>query len=251
VDNRTKRNLKQPDQFIAITESGIGWASSHRQTTIIAVASAVAFILLLAGGITLYQHRSNAAATAFGAAMETYNTPLATPGQAVPPGMKTYTSAAERANAANAAFVSVAHQYGMERSGKLAQYFAGLTYMEEGQNGSAEDTLKKVAGDFDKDIAALGKLALAQLYQQTGRDAQATDLYNELTKSNATTVPSGLAQLQLAAMYNSEGKVSEARTIYAKLKDSDKDKKGNPGPAGTIAEEKLNPKAAAPALPQQ
>jgi lipopolysaccharide biosynthesis regulator YciM len=173
-----------------------------------------------------------------------------TPGQAVPPGMKTYTSAVDRAKAANAQFVAVAQQYGMERSGKLAQYFAGLTYMEEGQNGSAEDALKKVAGDWNKDLAALGKLALAQLYQQTGRDSMAADLYNELTKANATTVPGGLAQLQLADMYNAEGKIADARTIYAKLKDSDKDKKGNPGPAGAIAEEKLNPKPQAPALPQ-
>jgi hypothetical protein len=49
-------------------------------------------------------------------------------------------------------------------------------------------------------------------------------------------------------MYTSEGKIAEARLIYAQLKDSDKDKKGNPGPAGTIAEEKLNPKAQTAAL---
>ena len=32
--------------------------------------------------------------------------------------------------------------------------------------------------------------------------------------------------------------------MYAKLKDGDKDSKGNPGPAGSIAAEKLNPKPA-------
>ena len=42
--------------------------------------------------------------------------------------------------------------------------------MEEGQYGPAEDALKKTAGSWDGGLAALGKMALAGLYQQTGRD---------------------------------------------------------------------------------
>jgi predicted negative regulator of RcsB-dependent stress response len=246
VDNATKHNLKKPDQFVSMTEGGIDWASHNRQKAITAAVVVVALILVIVGGYSWFEHRSNAAATAFGEAMETYNTPLVTPGQQVPPGMKTYTSASDRASAANKQFASVAQQYGMTRPGKLAQYFSGLTYMEEGQNGSAEDTLKKVAGSWDKDLSALGKMSLAQLYQQTGRDSQAADIYKELSNGKAITVPSGLAQLQLADMYTTEGKTADARAIYAKLKDSDKDKKGNPGPAGSIAEQKLNPKAQGP-----
>ena len=58
--------------------------------------------------------------------------------------------------------------------------------------------------------------------------------------------------MQLADLYNTEGNTAKAKEIYAKLKDNDKDKQGNPGPAGAIAAEKLNPKAAAggPELPQ-
>jgi lipopolysaccharide biosynthesis regulator YciM len=139
----------------------------------------------------------------------------------------------------------VAHQYGLTKAGKLALYFAGLTYMEEGQNGPAEDALKQVAGSWDTGIAGLGKMALAGLYRQTGRDAQAVDLYNELAKGNTVTVPAGLAQIQLAELYQSEGKTEEARKIYSALKDNDKDSKGKPGPAAQVATEKLNPKAAA------
>jgi lipopolysaccharide biosynthesis regulator YciM len=141
----------------------------------------------------------------------------------------------------------VAQQYGWTQAGKLAQYFTGLTYMEEGQNGPAEDALKKTAGSWDSGLAALSKMALAGLYQQTGRDAQAIDLYNELAKGKATTVPPGLAQIQLAELYQSEGKTEEARKIYATLKDNDKDAKGKPGSAAQVATEKLNPQAAAPA----
>ena len=137
--------------------------------------------------------------------------------------------------------MGVANKYGMTPDGKVARYFGGLTYMEEGQNASAESTLKQVAGGWNGDLAALAKLSLAQLYRQTGRDPQAIDLYNELTAKPTSTVPGGLAQLQLAELYETQGKPELAKKIYAQLKDKDPK-----GPAGMIAAQKLNPGAHRP-----
>lgn len=244
MDNATKRELKKQDQFHTITEHGVEWANRNRQTAIVSAAAVVVLILAIVGGYVLFQHRSTAASTAFGAAMQTYQTPVATPGQSLPPGTKSYATVSERAAAANAQFQSVAQQYGLTQSGKLALYFVGLTYMEEGQNGPAEDAFKKTAGSWSHDLAALGKFSLAQLYEQTGRDSQAVDLFNELSNGKASTVPPGLAQIQLAELYSAEGKTDKAKEVYAKLKDKDKDAKGNPGVAGSIAAEKLNPQPA-------
>lgn len=241
MDNATKRQLKKQDQFVAITGEGVEWAGKHRQTVILYAVVAVVVILAAVGGYSLYESRSAAAETAFGAAMETYQTPLVNPSQPLPPSMKTFPDAKSRAAAANAQFAQVAKQYGLTKSGKLALYFTGLTYMEESQNGPAEETLKKVAGSWDSGLAALAKVSLAQLYQQTGRDQQAINLYNELAKTNAATVPAGLAQIQLAELYQSQGKTEQARKIYAEIKDKDKTSKGKPGAAAEIAEEKLNP----------
>ena len=248
MNNATKQQLKKPDQFVSLTEHGIAWAGKNRQTAALAAALVLLAILGSVGGYVEFEHRSSAAATAFGAAMQVYQTPLAASGQPLPPGMKSYATATERAAAANAQFSAIAHQYGLTSSGRMALYFAGLTFTEEGQNGSAEATLKKVAGSWDRDLAASAKLALAQLYQQTGRDALAVDVYNQLANGHATTVPPYLAQLQLAEMYTTEGKNDMAKAIYAKIKDQDKDAKGDPGPAATVAKEKLDPK---PTGPQQ
>jgi tetratricopeptide (TPR) repeat protein len=196
----------------------------------------LAVIVVVVVGFVVYNQRSEQAATAFGAAMAAYQTPIAQPGQPVPPGVKTFPSAVERAKAANAQFLAAADKYGLTPDGKLSLYFAGLTYIEAGQNASAEDALKKVAGGWNKDLSALAKLALAQLYRQTGRDAQAIDLYNQLTAKPSTTVSAGLAQLQLAELYESEGNPAEAKKIYAKLKDQDPK-----GVVGMDAAQKLNP----------
>ncbi len=239
MDQQTKAALKQ-DHFVETTAHGLSWASENRRSVITTVAILLAVIVLAAGGGVLYSHRSEQASTAFGAAMQAYQTPLAQPGQAVPPGVKTFPSVLERAKAANAQFLAVANQYGLTPDGKLSLYFAGLTYIEAGQNGPAEDTLKKVAGGWNKDLSALAKLSLAQLYRQTGRDQQAIDLYNQLDAKPTSTVPAGLAKLQLAELYESEGKPAEAKKIYAALKD--KDAKGT---IGMMAAQKLNPAPAA------
>jgi len=244
VDNAEKRRLKKQDKFHELTGESLQWAESHRQKTIVGAVTLVAVVLAVVGGYSWYTSRSAAAETALGAAMQTYQTPLVTAEQPAPPGMKTYPDAKSRAAAANAQFVQVASQYGWLKPGKLAEYFAGLTYAEEGKNDQAVETLKKVADSWDGPLSALGKMALAEVYQQTSRDAQAIDLYNELVKANAATVPANTAKLQLAELYESEGKTAEARKIYAELKDKDKDSKGKPGAASQIASEKLNPQPA-------
>lgn len=245
MDQQTRQALKH-DQFVDTTKHGLEWATENRHSVIVTSAILVATIIVVVVGVVIYNSRANQASVAFGAAMQAYQTPLAAPGQAVPPGVKTYASIAERAKAANDLFMGVADKYSMTPDGRVARYFGGLTYMEEGQNAPAESTLKQVASGWNSDLGALAKLSLAQLYRQTNRDSQAIDLYNELTAKPTTTVPPGLAQLQLAELYESESKPEMAKKIYAQLKDKDAK-----GPAGMLAAQKLNPAPAGPAVQQQ
>jgi predicted negative regulator of RcsB-dependent stress response len=246
VDHATKRQLKKQDQFITVTEQSIAWVDQNRQIAIVMGVIAVVLILVLVGGYTIFQHRSEAAATAFGDAMATYQRPINDGSQPLPPGTKSFPSAKARAAAANGQFLAVANKYGMTNPGKLAEYFVGVTYMDEGNNAAAEAALKKVSGSWNGDVAALGKMALAGVYEQTNRNAQAETLLEDLGKGHATTVPPFLAQIQLGELYQSEGKMAEAKRVWAEVKDKDKDAKGNPGPAGEIASEKLNPQAPVP-----
>ena len=247
MDQQTRQALKR-DKFVSTTNQGLEWASENREQAMKYGIAAAAVIVLLIIWAVVYHSRSASAAAALGDAMQTYQTPLANPQQPAPEGIKTFSSIAERAKAANAQFVAVADKYGMTAAGENAEYFAGLTYEDAGQNQQAEDALKKVAGSWNSRLASLGKFALAQLYRNTNRDAQAIDLYNQLSAKPTDTVPYGMAQLTLADLYNAEGKTDEAKKIYASLKDKD-----SKGPAGEIAAQKLNPAAAAegaPGLPQ-
>ncbi len=125
----------------------------------------------------------------------------------------------------------------MLAAGKKAQYFAGLTYEDLGQNGSAESELKSAAGSFDSNLSSLAKLALASFYHRTGRDGQAIEVYNGLIAKPSQTVPAYTSELALADLYSAAGKTDQARQMWAKVKDADKT-----GPAGSMAAEKLAPK---------
>jgi len=231
VDTQTRHALKK-DKFAQAAASSASWVNVHRSTVVRwSITAAVALVVVI-GGLIFSSVRSSQANDALGAAMDIYNTPLAVPGE--PAQSDTYATAADRAKAANTQFVSVADKYGWTRQGKMARYFAGITDQELGQTASAESALQSVADSWDRNLANLAKVALAGIYQQTGRDSQALDLYNQIIAKPSTTVSAAVAQLDLAEMYAAEGKRDQARTLWAKVQDSDKE-----GAAGQIAAQKL------------
>ena len=231
MDTQTRHALKQ-DKFAQATASSVSWIGEHRSGVLRWAIGAVAALAVVIGALIFWSMQRSAAEIALGDAMDAYGAPLNMPGVPAEPGF--YNSAAERSKAANQKFTDVAKQYGWLPEGAKAHYFAGITYQQLSQTGTAESELKTAAGAWDRDTANLAKLALAGLYHQTGRDSQAIDLYNELISKPSTTVTAATAQLALADLYVAEGKKDQARVLWGKLKDADKD-----GMAGSIAAQKL------------
>ena len=231
MDTKTRHALKK-DKFAQAAASSADWISGHREGVMRWVITAGVVVVLCIAALVYWNVRSSAAALALGAALDVYDTPLAQPG--APPEAGVYSTSAARAKEANREFVAVAHNFGWLPEGAQARYFAGVTYEEMGENGNAETELKSAAGSWNHNLSNLAKLALAGLYQQTNRDSEAVELYNELTAKPSDTVSAGVAQLDLADLYASEGKQDQARAIWAKVKDTDKD-----GAAGSIAAQKL------------
>lgn len=188
----------------------------------IRLAIGVVALLVIVGVFAFFSsHRSEAASNALAEAMQTYDAPIATPEQPVPPGTRSFTSLEERAKAANAQFAAVADKYGSTDAGRNALYLQGVTAMQAGQNASAEALLKKSGDSWNHDIATLSQMALAGLYRSTARESLAVELYNKVIAKPSTLVPAGLAQLELADMYSANGKAAEAKKIYAQIKDKD------------------------------
>ena len=231
MDTQTRHALKS-DSFAQATAASVDWLSEHRSGALRWVIGSVVVLAVVVGGLVCWKLRSQAAATALNAALDTYSTPLAQPGAPAVPG--TYATAAERAKVAHQQFADVAAKYSLTPEATRAHYFAGVTAADLGQNGSAESELKIAAGAMDHDVANLAKLALATLYHQTSRDSQAEEQFNQIIAKPSETVTANTAKLDLADLYNAEGRQDQARKIWAQIKDADKD-----GIAGAIAGQKL------------
>ncbi len=231
MDTQTRHALKK-DKFAEATATSVNWLSGHR-AGVVRWAVSIAVVVVVGVSVLIFWNvRSSSADAALGAALDVYTAPLAEPGAPAMDGV--YATSQDRAKAANQKFLAVADQYGSMPQSSKAHYFAGVTYEELGQNGPAETELKTAADSWNHDLANLAKLALAGLYQQTGRSAQAVDLYNAIVAKPSKTVTASVAQLDLADLYAATGKPDQARALWAKVKDADKQ-----GAAGAIAAQKL------------
>lgn len=183
---------------------------------------AIVVVVLVGAAIAItYNLRANAASAALADAMQVLDTPVSTPDQPTPPSVKSFGSTAERARAAAAQFGTVADKYGSTPAGRNALYLQAVSTLEAGDKGTAETLLKKSADSWNGDVSTLSQMALAGLYHDTGRDAQAIDTYKKVAGKPSTLVPAGLARLDLAALYESTGKSADAKKIYAEIKDKD------------------------------
>jgi predicted negative regulator of RcsB-dependent stress response len=231
VDTQTRHALKG-DKFAQATKTSVNWVSGHRSGVLRWVIGAAVVLILGVAFVVFWNVREASADAALGAALDVYSAPLAVPGAPAQTGV--YATIPERSKAANQQFAAVAQQYGWLPQGAKAHYFAGVTDQELGQTSAAESELKAAADSWDRNLSNLAKVALASVYHQTGRDAQAIDIYNAIIAKPSDTVSASVAQLDLADLYAATGKQAQARALWAKLKDSDKD-----GAACSIAAQKL------------
>jgi tetratricopeptide (TPR) repeat protein len=232
VDTQTRHALKQ-DKFVNVTTSGLEWIGEHRSHVVAWVVGVALAAAIVVGSLVVYQKREAAANQLLGQAMDIYETPLTQPNQPAEPGMKTYATAADRAKAAYPLYRQAADQYSWLTAGEMARYFAGATELDMGQQSAAEADLEKATHASNGNLAALAKIALANLYAQTGRNAQAVTLFQDVIAHPTTTVPKAEAQLQLAGLYETT-QPQEARRLYAEIKDQNKETE-----AGQIASQKL------------
>lgn len=234
MQSYTRRQLKE-DKFAKGTQEAVHWATEHRSLLIWAVGAVVILAVIVVGLLTWNSRQTERANVDLSKALETLNAPLR-PANAPAPtdtAFKSFANSTERGKQAEKELKNVADQFPHTKPGKIAAYLAGTAAAQAGDNAGAEQQLKTMADSSDKDVAALAKLALANLYRTTNRPGDAARVYKDLTDHPTETVPKGEAQLQLAETYEASDP-KEAATLYQQIQ------KENPNSmAAQIAASKL------------
>jgi len=217
VRAETRHQLKE-DRFSKATLEAAGnaahWTAEHQAKLIAAVIAVVVIAGIAFGGWYYISAQDEKASGEFSTAVRTFETPVRPAGVPPQPGYDSFGSPQERATAARKQFQDIVDKYPRTHTADMARYFVGLTSEHLRDTAAAEKNLQEVASSSNADLAALGKFALAALYREENKDAQAIDLYKQLTDKPTLVVSKPTVQLELAGLYESQQKPDEAKKIY-------------------------------------
>ena len=194
------RHQLKRDRFAETTTETMHWAVEHRSRLVLYGSVAVAIVLLALTFYAVRRSQEQAAGLALANAMEIYGAPIVPVGTPAQPGITMFNSAKDRSTAANAEFRKIADKYSTQ-SGKIARYMEGVTYGEVGDYGNAEKELKDVVSHGNSDLSNLAKFALASVYRQSNREADAISVYQDLEAHPSQSIGKPMADLELASIY--------------------------------------------------
>jgi tetratricopeptide (TPR) repeat protein len=220
VRAETRHQLKE-DRFskatIQAAEKTVHWTVEHQSTLTVAAIVVLVVAAIVLGGWYYLNTQDEKASGELSTAVRTFDAPVRPAGMPPQPGLESYASLEERATAARKQFQAIAEKYPHTKTADMASYFVGLASAQLNDNAAAERNLQATASLRNKELAALGKFALASLYRSEKKDSQAIDLYRQLADKPTSTVSKVTAQLELAGLYESQQKRDEAKKIYDQI----------------------------------
>ncbi len=211
---RISRKELKKDEFAEEISKTYQFVQAQRDRLV--AAAAVVGIGLVAGlgGYLLLEKRKALANDDLSRALRTYHAPVRTEG--TPGEEKRFATEKERSTEALKEFRAIAGKYSWLEIGKIAHYYAGLCQAQLGNPAEAEKEWEVAARRGDPDLAALTRLALANLEGRTGKGPEAEKNYRYLVEHPSSSVPKATAQLALAD-YWSGSKPSEAEKLYQEI----------------------------------
>ncbi len=117
----------------------------------------------------------------------------------------------------NYGFLDVIDNYGGTKAGKLAQYYAGISYMYLGQYEEAIAHLKKFNAK-DIVLSSIAKGAMGDAYVELGNIEKGASCYEAAAANSDNKLTAPLYLYKAAVAYEKAGKSSKALSLYKKIK---------------------------------
>ena len=212
----TRKELKK-DEIRETLSHGAEAVASHQQQ-IWTYGGIVLLVVLVVLGWRYYtQTQTSRAATALGDAMKVYSARIRAVGEPAQPDEITYVDEKNKYGDAAKKFADVAARYSRTRPGQMARYYAALSLEQLDRNDDAEKDLVAVESGNDEGLAALAKFQLAQLYDRTGKGAQAVHIYQQLADKPNIFVPKAIVLLSLGDHFSASDP-AQATKLYKQVK---------------------------------
>lgn len=212
---RLTRHQLKTDEFTARLESVSEFFLEHRKRMVVWGGAALLGIGIALGGFAYVRSQQAKAANAFSSALATYHAPVSQNPPANP-SVTYFKTSEEKYQAASRQFSEVSRRFQRWQQGRWARYYAALCRRELGQLPEAEKELAAAAQDSDPELASLARMARAEIFERTSREAEAEKLYKELEGHPTVTVPKPTVAIALAELYQRTNP-QQATAIYQRL----------------------------------
>lgn len=201
------QNTKQGDERLENVEEALSkteqWIEDNQKLlwTILIAVLVVAFGVF---GVTKYMNKRNATASAqiFKAQQyfesEQYENALNGDGN-------------------NVGFLDIISDYGSTKTGKLAHYYAGISYMKLGNYQDAIEHLKKYSSN-DQILAPMALGAIGDCYMELGDNQNAVSYYAKAARKNPNDFTSPMFLVKEGMTYEIMGNYGKALEAYKLLK---------------------------------
>lgn len=117
----------------------------------------------------------------------------------------------------NLGLLDVIDEYGSTKAGNLAKYYAGISFLKQGEYEEALDQLKSFKGK-DHIVAAMALGAIGDVYLEMDKKSEAAAQYLKAARQEANELTSPVFLLKAGQTYELIGDAKKAVEIYNELK---------------------------------
>ncbi len=202
-----KQDTKQAEERLENVEEALSktelWIEEHQKTLwgILIALLVVAFAIF---GINRYRQKRNETAS-----KQIFNAEAAFE--------KENYDVALNGDGNNLGFLDIISNYGSTKTGKLANYYAGICYMKQGNYNDAIEYLKKYSNN-DQILSAMALGAIGDCYMELGNNAEAANYYGKAARKNPNDFTSPMFLSKEGMTYEIMGNYGKALEAYKSLK---------------------------------
>jgi tetratricopeptide (TPR) repeat protein len=115
-------------------------------------------------------------------------------------------------------FLDIADEFSMTKSGNLANYYVGISFLKKGDYGQAIDFLSEFKAD-DHFVGPMATAAIGDAYMQLDEKDKAVTFYMQATDQNDNDLTSPLFLKKAGETYELLGKYDEAIKAYTRIEE--------------------------------
>jgi len=218
LSHLTRHEILKEDKFLLTVDSARDFFLTKRKEILMVLGAAGVVFLTVFGARYYFAQQDESAKDQLSAALRIYHGTVLGSAPTGPAGASdpVFATATEKFAKALAEFQKVATQHPSRPSGKIAQYYAGLSLRDLNKTNEAVATLEALSKD-SSDYGALAQRALVSIYEGSGNLAKATEVCQQLSQSKSAVVPRSETLMQLAQLHERQNKKAEATKVYQQL----------------------------------